>query len=793
MILNEFFESNSGKGTNENKPEPTAGSWQDIWKQNPDIKNPKQAVPEDVTETSDYFRRREREEAIISGQKPARKKQPAQTSDYARRREQEKKAEKGVAEGMEGRVVFSGTGADGSKYEIIQTGPTDFMIHANGRHIDTYSSLQRAMGVLKNEVPGLQQGVAEGYEPGDKVTWYYSNHYPKVEGTVVGIKDGKYRIKSVSPLPGQEHTDPAIYAVPKNNIMSHTKQGVAEVSDATKQSYKAKAQAQVRELKPHAKKGEYKDIAQRAIDRRTKGLARVKHSDSAQQSVSETAMKDKAIEFQDYKTMAPGAFYSRYSMTRDEWMARNRNLFSKINPAHRARDTALAKMRQAATARADVKAAQALAPRVSEAVTTPEGRPALGQANIETLIQTYKQNRPFAELSFGKSGNLNINRQQMRLIMDHYLKLGSPEEKHDFVYETMSRMLKVVAMFNSYGIDVRTQISMPPGQTSQIPGAQPQLFELDAGEVKDTRLSRALKQARAEFPTAGSDIEAFLKLVMSNDDRDLATMNRIQTVNTKQSELIDRIQNIDNQQTKEIDDLESQLDRVTSVNQELERQLDAIQAKPKRDDKKDSKPEQSKQPETKPLRQPATPELPVAQASKAGKPKTKKTQQANPLELPAPAAKAAPLQIGYDPAQASLFGLDKEVTDVIPIYRGQDSANDSAQSPIFMYDKEIGSLTQADLDQDAANDTAQPRRQANAESRKPQRAIADTDFDSPEWHEKVRGIGQRAKQGPLKTVWDEKRKVYRNVPVDRSPANNKPNMTEARLQRRAVLLKILES
>jgi hypothetical protein len=72
--------------------------------------------------------------------------------------------DQGVAEGMEGRVVFSGTGANGSKYEIIQTGPTDFMIHANGRHIDTYSSLQRAMGVLKNEVPGLQQGVAEGLD-----------------------------------------------------------------------------------------------------------------------------------------------------------------------------------------------------------------------------------------------------------------------------------------------------------------------------------------------------------------------------------------------------------------------------------------------------------------------------------------------------------------------------------------------------------------------------------------------------------------------------------------------------
>lgn len=40
--------------------------------------------------SSDYSRRREREEAIISGQKPARRKKPAQTSDYALRRKQER-------------------------------------------------------------------------------------------------------------------------------------------------------------------------------------------------------------------------------------------------------------------------------------------------------------------------------------------------------------------------------------------------------------------------------------------------------------------------------------------------------------------------------------------------------------------------------------------------------------------------------------------------------------------------------------------------------------------------------
>jgi len=52
-----------------------------------------------VAETSDYARRREREEAIISGKKPPRKKQPAQTSDYARRRAQEKAKDQGVAKG----------------------------------------------------------------------------------------------------------------------------------------------------------------------------------------------------------------------------------------------------------------------------------------------------------------------------------------------------------------------------------------------------------------------------------------------------------------------------------------------------------------------------------------------------------------------------------------------------------------------------------------------------------------------------------------------------------------------
>lgn len=64
-------------------------------------------------------------------------------------------------------VVFTGTGANGVKYEIIKTDSGDFMIHADGRHIDTYGSQQRAMGVLQNEVPGLKRTVESVTEADD--------------------------------------------------------------------------------------------------------------------------------------------------------------------------------------------------------------------------------------------------------------------------------------------------------------------------------------------------------------------------------------------------------------------------------------------------------------------------------------------------------------------------------------------------------------------------------------------------------------------------------------------------
>jgi hypothetical protein len=72
-------------------------------------------------------------------------------------------------------------------------------------------------------------------ESGDKITWYHSNHYPEIEGTVLGWKDGHLIVQSVDPQPRNTEKTVAKYRVPKNNILSVKKQGVSESSEEKKE------------------------------------------------------------------------------------------------------------------------------------------------------------------------------------------------------------------------------------------------------------------------------------------------------------------------------------------------------------------------------------------------------------------------------------------------------------------------------------------------------------------------------------------------------------------------------
>lgn len=90
------------------------------------------------------------------------------------------------------------------------------------------STEKRGVKGRPGQRPMPDHNVTEGYEPGDKITWYYSNHFPEIEGTVVGWKDGHLIVTSVDPSPRNTEKTVVKYRVPKNNILSHTKQNVEE-------------------------------------------------------------------------------------------------------------------------------------------------------------------------------------------------------------------------------------------------------------------------------------------------------------------------------------------------------------------------------------------------------------------------------------------------------------------------------------------------------------------------------------------------------------------------------------
>lgn len=91
---------------------------------------------------------------------------------------------------------------------------------------------------------------------------------------------------------------------------------IDEISAETKASYVEKATKQVKELKPHAKKGEYRDIAKRMIARRKKGMA----------------MAEEAIEMDPNDQVSVGSYKTKHFDYSPEAQKLFSNLPKNIDP-----------------------------------------------------------------------------------------------------------------------------------------------------------------------------------------------------------------------------------------------------------------------------------------------------------------------------------------------------------------------------------------------------------------------------------------------------------------------------
>jgi LysM repeat protein len=99
-------------------------------------------------------------------------------------------------------------------------------------------------------------------------------------------------------------------------------------------------------------------------------------------------------------------------------------------------------------------------------------------------------------------------------------------------------------------------------------------------QIKDVSLQRAISRAKADFPTAGSGIEALSKDFMRSQEQDQKSLDQIRDIDRQQDLMLKQIDRIDQQQNDEIAGLEDQnssltkrLQQLQSVNSQLEKKL----------------------------------------------------------------------------------------------------------------------------------------------------------------------------------------------------------------------------
>lgn len=212
----------------------------------------------------------------------------------------------------------------------------------------------------------------------------------------------------------------------------------------------------------------------------------------------------------------------------------------------------------------------------------PAGSKALAAGNFQDFINHFQGRKagPGLKLSFGTSDVVEIPDAGVEALVNYYNKtLVNNDQKRDFVYNVMSNSRRMIDLLDKLRIDY----SMHGDQ-----GQQPSLLEKkqdsrdpDRSTVTDPRTLMALRKSFAKYPTAKSDIEAYMRDTIDQQaetDRDLEqqvatnqtqerNLERLRDIARRQSQQLTKLDRENDQQEKELKDLEQQLDDLAPQSQ----------------------------------------------------------------------------------------------------------------------------------------------------------------------------------------------------------------------------------
>jgi cobalamin biosynthesis Mg chelatase CobN len=269
---------------------------------------------------------------------------------------------------------------------------------------------------------------------------------------------------------------------------------------------------------------------------------------------------------------------------------------------------------------------------------------------------------------------------------------------------------------------------------------------------------------------------------MRSQEQDQKSFDQIRQAERKQDQMLSKINQIDQEQEQEIQDLEQQnsglaqrLQQLQSVNSKLEKKLAAMSGRKTKS--KDSSPDtigtvgEPIAPKSSPTTvEPATTKVKTKNKTAPNAIKSTATQLAAPKADPM-AAMATRIQRGdssiINPKQAALpfEPSDNVLEPTIP---------QTQQNPKFAAARagatDVDPKYYADIAKKVAGSPEKFKaamggvNENNKGSEKSERPEADY---GDEYQAMVQRVGQKAAQGPRKTVWDPVKRVYKTVPVNK--------------------------
>jgi small-conductance mechanosensitive channel len=475
------------------------------------------------------------------------------------------------------------------------------------------------------------------------------------------------------------------------------------------------------------------------------------------QHIDEGRMGEIAAEYEDYKKLSPREFYNAYRMTKQQWMDKHRDIVS---------------------GQVEEQVQLPYAPRTEQ----------LGRANFTLLQRAVQQpTGPRLSLSFGDRV-VDLDRDDINALAEYYdEELTTKDARINFIRIVMSDADNLNDVLRRLG---RRTSTTQPGLFQEAKKKDSEDLE---PEVRDTALSRAITRAKADFPTAGSGIEALAKDFMRSQEQDQKSFDQLRAAERQQANLLNQINQLDQQQDNDIDDLEDQnitlarrLQQLQNVNSELEKKIAGMTGRrAKSADKPDT---------VVPGTTAGSPAVSAA-TPKPKKSKTKKAKAQIGAKKPDVAALPTPTASAALPQPAGPFDniLEPTVSQQRPALAQRGDAEDNGiidvepkaiSSMASQLAQRAGSTTTStasgDIDDNKISPEAEkeyadllanirePVKTTTENKRKPPKEV---DYDD-DYQRMVQRVGKLAKAGPMKTVWDPVKRVYKNVPVKNEPGRD---------------------